>query len=84
MASSIPGGVPDEAAEAAIQTLGGALAAGHQLTSASGDALIRCGARGVCAHAGYHRRAISAVMVMGTAVMAAIALRHAHPVPKVE
>ncbi len=80
MSSSIPAGVPEEAADAAIQTLGGALTAGHQLGNVSGDALIGV-ARAVFAHTLDVTAAISAVLVLGTAVMAAFALRHAQPAP---
>jgi DHA2 family multidrug resistance protein-like MFS transporter len=78
MESSVPAGVPADAADAARQTLGGALATGHQLADASGAALIEV-ARLAFVHTLEVTALISAVLLAGTAMMSALALRNAHP-----
>ena len=78
MASAVPEGVPTEAADAARDTLGGALAAaaqlpadaGAQLTALASDAFLQ-GMQLVAA--------ISVVGSVGLAIFVALALRHVQP-----
>jgi DHA2 family multidrug resistance protein-like MFS transporter len=75
MADSIPNGVPYEAADAARDTLGGALAAAGQLSPELGAALLDT-ARGAFTR-GLHVTAItSALIVIGMAVLVVVLLRH--------
>lgn len=83
MADSIPDGVPLEAAEAARDTLGGALAAAEELPEQLGAALL-----GVAREAftqGLQITAVtSAVIVIGLAILALVLLRHVRPSSETE
>jgi DHA2 family multidrug resistance protein-like MFS transporter len=78
MAGSVPTSVPEAEAIAARQTLGGALAAGHQLPGGVGDALI-VAAREAFTHTLEVTALISAVMLFGTAIFAAFAIKTSAP-----
>ncbi|MGH7629183.1 MAG: MFS transporter [Gemmatimonadales bacterium] len=76
MASTVPDGVPPEATEAARDTLGGALAVARRLPDQLGAELLGA-AREAFVQALELAAAISAVLVMTTAVVAVVLLRRA-------
>jgi MFS transporter, DHA2 family, multidrug resistance protein len=73
--TTVPAAVPEAEALAARQTLGGALAAGHQLPQEIGDTLIMV-AREAFSETMEITALISAVMLFATAIFAAVALRN--------
>ena len=75
MADAIPAGVPPEAAAAARDTLGGALAAAWQLPDQLGAALLDA-AREAFTQGLHVTAGISAAVAIGSAIMAAVLLRH--------
>ncbi|MGH2373882.1 MAG: MFS transporter [bacterium] len=75
MVGAVPAGVPLEAAEAARDTLGAAVAMGQQLPDQLGSALVAA-ARGAFIQGLQLTAAISAVGGIGLAVFVAILLRH--------
>jgi DHA2 family multidrug resistance protein-like MFS transporter len=78
MADSLPAGIPGEAAAAARDTLGGAVAAAGQLPDQLGQALL--GAARQAFTQGLHLAfAISAAAAIGVAILAAILLRRLRP-----
>jgi len=74
VADAVPAGVPPEAAAAARDTLGGALAAAGQLPDQPGAALLDT-ARDAFTQGLHLAFAISAVAAIGTAILAAVLLR---------
>ena len=76
MAEAVPAGVPPEAAEAARSTLSGALATAAQLPDQLGATLLGA-AREAFTQGLQLTAAVSAVTVMATAVLAALAMRRA-------
>jgi DHA2 family multidrug resistance protein-like MFS transporter len=74
MADAVPAGVPPGAAEAARGTLGGAVAVAEQLPAQLGAELLLT-AREAFAQAFDLTAAISAIVAMATAIMAAVLLR---------
>jgi DHA2 family multidrug resistance protein-like MFS transporter len=80
MADAIPPGVPEEAAHAARETLGGAFAAVGQPPDASGAALLDA-ARAAFTNGLHLTAAISAVIVLGLALLAVGVLRHHEAAP---
>ena len=74
MADAVPAGVPSGAAEAARGTLGGAVAVAEQLPAQLGAELLLT-AREAFAQAFDLTAAISAIVAMATAIMAAVLLR---------
>ena len=75
MADSIPSGVPSEAADAARDTLGGALAAAGQLSRELGAALLDT-AREAFTRGLQVTAITSACIVVGMAVLVVVLLRH--------
>ena len=75
LANVIPDGVPTEAAIAARDTLGGALAAAGQLAAPLNAELVLA-ARAAFTHAMVCVAVVSAVIALSTAVAAAVFLRH--------
>lgn len=74
VAEALPAGVPPDAAAAARDTLGGAVAAAAQLPDVLGQALLAAAQQAFMQ--GLHLAAgVSAIAVIATAVLAAIALR---------
>jgi MFS transporter, DHA2 family, multidrug resistance protein len=73
--TTVPTAVPEAEALAARQTLGGALAAGHQLPQEIGDTLIMV-AREAFSQTMEITALISAAMLFATAIFAAVALRN--------
>jgi MFS transporter, DHA2 family, multidrug resistance protein len=78
MADSLPAGIPGEAAAAARDTLGGAVAAAGQLPDQLGQALLRA-ARQAFTQGLHLAFAISAAAAIGVAILAAILLRRLRP-----
>jgi DHA2 family multidrug resistance protein-like MFS transporter len=74
VASALPAGIPPEAAEIARGTIGGAVSVAEQLPGALGAELLGS-ARDAFAHAFGATAAISAVIAIGVAVLAAALLR---------
>jgi DHA2 family multidrug resistance protein-like MFS transporter len=74
VASALPAGIPAQAAEIARGTIGGAVAVAEQLPDALGAELLGS-ARDAFAHAFAATAAISAVIAIGVAVLAAALLR---------
>jgi DHA2 family multidrug resistance protein-like MFS transporter len=77
IASTLPAGVPAEAAEVARGTIGGAVSVSGELPDAIGAELLGS-AREAFAQAFGTTAAISAVIAIGVAVLAAVLLRQAH------
>jgi len=75
MADSIPAGIPPEAAAAARDTLGGALAAAGQLSHQLRAALLAT-ARNAFTHGLQVTATTSAIIVMGMVVLVMVLLRH--------
>jgi DHA2 family multidrug resistance protein-like MFS transporter len=74
VADAVPAGVPAGTADAARDTLGGAVAAAGQLSSRAGDLLL--GAAREAFTQGLHLAfAISAAVAIGVAILAAVLLR---------
>ncbi|MFN8541271.1 MAG: MFS transporter [Thermomicrobiales bacterium] len=85
MANAIPPGVPPAAAQAAEETLGGALAAIGQLPASQGEALL--GVARAAFTTGLHLTAgISTAVMLGLALLAMALLRHVgiEPPPEVD
>ena len=80
LAGALPAGIPPGIAAAARDTLGGAVAAAGQLPDQPGQALVQA-ARQAFVQGLHVVFAISAAAVLGTAVLAAIRLRHLRPDP---
>lgn len=78
IAASVPPGLPAEAADAARDTLGGAIAVAERLPVAIGDALVRV-ASDAFVHGMQVAAVISTVLAIGVAVLAAARLRDAAP-----
>jgi len=78
MANSLPAGVPGEAAAAARDTLGGAVAAAGQLPDQLGQPLQQA-AHQAFTHGLHLAFAISAAAAIGVAILAAILLRRLRP-----
>lgn len=78
MADVIPPGLTPEAGDAARSTLGGALAAAEELGGPAGAELLGT-ARGAFAQALGLTAAVSAVVMIATAVVALVLLRHVRP-----
>jgi MFS transporter, DHA2 family, multidrug resistance protein len=78
VADAIPAGVPSEAAAAARDTLGGAVAAAQQLPDQLGVALLDA-ARQAFTHGLHLTAASSAAVAAGLAVLAAVLLRGVGP-----
>ena len=76
LAEAIPVGVPPEAAAAARDTLGGALAVAEQLPAQVGPALADA-ARGAFTQGLQWAVGISAILAVGLAVLVVVMLRHA-------
>jgi len=74
VASALPAGIPAEAAEAALDTLGGAVVVAEQLPGPLGLALLDI-AREAFVQGLHLAAAISAVVAIGAALMAVILLR---------
>jgi DHA2 family multidrug resistance protein-like MFS transporter len=77
IAGTLPAGVPAEAAEVARGTIGGAVSVSGELPDALGAELLGS-AREAFAQAFGTTAAISAVIAIGVAVLAAVLLRQAH------
>jgi MFS transporter, DHA2 family, multidrug resistance protein len=78
MAGSVPAGVPPQAAEAARDTLGGAVAAADGLPNQLGAGLLDAAREAFTQ--GLQLTAItSAAIVLGMAILAAVLLRHVRP-----
>jgi DHA2 family multidrug resistance protein-like MFS transporter len=77
LSDSMPAGIPVDVADAALDTLGGAIAVAGTLTDALGAALVTA-AQAALVDAIHVVAVVSAVGALGVAIMAAIALR---PVP---
>jgi len=75
VADAVPAGVPSQAAEAARDTLGGAVAVAGQLPEQLGAALLDA-ARGAFTQGLQLTAAISAAVAVGIAILAAVLLRH--------
>ena len=75
VADAVPADVPPEAAEAARDTLGGAIAAADQLPDSLGTELLDA-AREAFTQALQLTAITSAVIVLGMAILAAVLLRH--------
>ncbi len=73
IADAVPGGVPPQAAAAAKDTLGGAVAAAGQLPDPLGQALLEA-ARGAFTQALHLAFAVSAAAAIGAAMMAIVVL----------
>jgi DHA2 family multidrug resistance protein-like MFS transporter len=73
--SGMPAGVPAEAAHAATDTLGGAMAAAAQLPAEVGDALLNV-ARVAFVDGLQVTAVIGTVLIVATAAVAVVALRH--------
>lgn len=76
--AAMPASIPPEAAQAARETLGGAVAAAGQLSDPLGTALLGA------AHAAFAQElqliaAVGAVGLAGIAILAAVTLRHVRP-----
>jgi len=78
MTDTLPAGVPPEAAEAARDTLGGALAAANQLPDQPGTMLLDA-AREAFTQGLHLTAAISAAAAIGVAILAAVLLRRLRP-----
>ncbi len=78
MAGSLPAGVPGEAADAARDTLGGAVAAAGQLPDQLGQALLQA-ARQAFTQGLHMAFTISAAAAIAVAILAAIRLRRLRP-----
>jgi DHA2 family multidrug resistance protein-like MFS transporter len=74
MATALPSGISAEAAQAAQGTLGGAIAVAAELSNEIGAALLAA-ARGAFVHSLELAAAISAAIVIATAVLAVALLR---------
>jgi DHA2 family multidrug resistance protein-like MFS transporter len=74
VASALPAGIPPEAAEVARSTIGGAVSVAEQLPGTLGAELLDS-ARDAFAHAFGATAAISAVIAIGVAILAAALLR---------
>jgi DHA2 family multidrug resistance protein-like MFS transporter len=72
---AVPAGVPPEAAEAARDTLGGAVAAAGQLPDRLGAPLLDA-AREAFVHGLHVTALISAVIAMSLAILVTVLLRH--------
>jgi DHA2 family multidrug resistance protein-like MFS transporter len=80
VADGLPAGVPAELADAAADTLGGAGAVAAQLPAADGAALLH--AANSAFVSGLHLTSlVAAVIAVGLAVLAAVALRTPEPAP---
>jgi len=75
VADAVPASVPDEAAAAARDTLGGALAAAGQLPDQPGAALLDA-AREAFTQGLHLSFAVSAAVAIGIAILVAVLLRH--------
>ena len=75
MAEAVPNGIPSDATEAARGTLGGAVAVGERLPDQLGAELPGAG-RAAFAQGFELTAAISAAVLLATAIMAAALLRH--------
>jgi DHA2 family multidrug resistance protein-like MFS transporter len=78
VADSVPSGIPAEAADAARDTLGGALTIAEALPGAAGDALV-VAAQTAFVDALHFVAAVAAVGAIVTAIIAAAALRKVPP-----
>ncbi|HEX2221139.1 MAG TPA: MFS transporter [Candidatus Limnocylindria bacterium] len=78
VADSVPSGIPAEAADAARDTLGGALAIAERLPAAVGDALV-IAAQTAFVDALHFVAAVAVVGAVMTAIIAAAALRNVPP-----
>jgi DHA2 family multidrug resistance protein-like MFS transporter len=78
---ALPPGIVPRAAAAARDTLGGAVAAAGNLPSQPGQVLLRV-ARQAFTQGLHVVFAVSAAVVLGAAVLAAIQLRHLRPAPE--
>jgi len=83
MAANLPAAVPSEAASAAFDTIGGAVAAAANLQDASGAALLDA-ARSAFMLSFETVAAISSVAALGLAILAATLLRQINARPAVE
>jgi EmrB/QacA subfamily drug resistance transporter len=81
MADSVPHGIPSEAADAARDTLGGALAAAGQLSHELGEALLDT-AREAFTHGLQVTAFASALVVIGMAILVVALLRHVRSTPE--
>jgi DHA2 family multidrug resistance protein-like MFS transporter len=77
MADAVPPGIPGEALEAARNTLGAAVAASRELTDTLGAALLET-ARGAFVQGLQLAAVISAVVMIGMAILAALTFGRAH------
>ena len=81
LTSALPAGILPASAAAARDTLGGALAVAGQLPVQPGQALVQAARQAFTS--GLHVAfAVSAAVVLGAAVLAAIQLRHLRPAPE--
>jgi DHA2 family multidrug resistance protein-like MFS transporter len=78
MVGAIPAGIPDQAAAAAHDTLGGAMAAAGQLPDRLGAALLDA-ARGAFTHGLRVAAAVSAAATLAFAILVVVLLRGARP-----
>ncbi|MGH3989981.1 MAG: hypothetical protein ACRDTZ_22110, partial [Pseudonocardiaceae bacterium] len=76
VADTVPAGVPPEAADATRETLGGAVAAANQLPGERGVELLNT-AREAFTQGLQFNAGLSAVIVLGLAIMSATLLRRA-------
>jgi MFS transporter, DHA2 family, multidrug resistance protein len=81
LAGALPSGILPASAAAARDTLGGAVAAAGNLPGQPGQVLIRV-ARQAFTQGLHVVFAVSAVVVLGAAVLAAVQLRHLRPAPE--
>ena len=78
LTGALPAGIPPETAAAARDTLGGAAEAAGRLPGQLGQGLLRA-ARQAFTQGLHVAFAVSAAVVVGAAVLAAIQLRHLRP-----
>ncbi len=83
MTFTIPAGIPPEAAEAARDTLGGAVAVSQQLPAPVGDALLEA-ARAAFVQGFELTSTISTVLIVATAVMVIVLLRDVRTASELE
>ena len=77
VADTLPAGLPPQAAAAARDTLGGAVAAASQLPDPLGQAVLGA-ARQAFMHGLHLAFAVSAAATIGAAILAVVALRGVH------
>jgi len=83
LASSLPAGIPSQAAAAARDTLGGAVGVARQLPDGAGAALL-AGARDAFTTGLHVAAAISAAVAVGVAVLATVTLRAERASPQTQ